>query len=102
MAPWRSTQLGSLSKLVYAEVYAGPPRNEQVIMPDEYRDQPGRVTMNWRFRGQPAREGIWLVCAYQNTQVRLELRLPESVTECSQINSTDERRPIKLMGQSCR
>jgi len=102
MSPWSAIQLGTSSRLLYAEIYDGPPRNEQIIMPDEHKEERGREVMTWRFRGQPAKEGTWLLCSYQNTQVKLELRLPETVTECSQTNSTDTRLVVKLIAQDCR
>jgi len=98
---WTASQLGGTSRLLYAEIYDGPPRNEQALMPDQQKAESGREVLIWRLRGAPAKDGTWLVCAYQNTQVRLELRLPDGVTECSQTNSTDPRRAIKLLAQGC-
>ena len=100
--PWASLQLGISNRLLYAELYDGPPRDEQIIMADDHRDEPGRELMSWRFHGQPARQGTWLLCSYQNTQVKLELRLPEKITECVQTLSTDKSRVVRLLSQTCR
>lgn len=100
--PWASLQLGGSSHLLFAELYDGPPRDEQIIMADEHRDEPGRELLTWRFRGQPAKQGTWLLCSYQNTQVKLEMRLPETVTECVQASSTDASRVVRLLSQVCR
>ena len=101
-ASWTAAQQGQSSRLLYSEVYAGPWRNEQSVPPDEVQDTPGRQSLIWRLRGRPSPDGTWLVCTYQNTQVKLERRLPETVTECLQVNSTDPKRVVKLLEQRCK
>ena len=102
MPPWSADQQGQSSRLLYSEVYAGPWRNEQSVPPGEVQDAPGKQSLIWRLRGRPSPEGTWLVCTYQNTQVKLERRLPETITECVQVNSTDPNRVVKLLEQRCR
>lgn len=101
-APWEAAQQGQSSRLLYAELYAGPWRDEQPVMVDEFKDSPGIETLVWRLRGRPSPQGTWLVCSYQNTQVKLVRRLPETITECTQVNSTDPKRVVKLLEQGCR
>ena len=98
----RVLQQGQSSRLLYSEVYAGPWRNEQAAPPDEVLDRPGRQYLVWRLRGQASPDGAWLVCSYQNTQVKLERRLPGTISECRQVNSTDAKRVVKLLEQRCR
>lgn len=100
--PWDATQQGRSSRLLYSEVYAGPWQDEQPVTVDEFQDAPGRQTLVWRLRGHPSPRGTWLVCSYQNTQVKLVRRLPETITECTQVNSTDPKRVVKLLEQRCR
>lgn len=101
--PWTATQLGTSNRLVYSELYDGPPQDGQGLMPDATEDGPGKTaTSVWRFHGAPAKQGTWLLCGYQNTQVKLSLRLPETVTECRQVDSTDPNRVVKLVSQVCR
>lgn len=101
MVPWEAAQQGASSRLLYSEVYAGSWRDEQPVTVDEFKDSPGRETLIWRLRGRSSREGTWLVCTYQNTQVKLVRRLPETITECMQVNSTDPKRVVKLLEQRC-
>jgi hypothetical protein len=100
--PWSASQQGQSSRLLYVEVYAGPWRQEQSLPPDEMQDSPGRQSLTWRLKGLPSVQGTWLVCTYQNTQVKLERRLPEAVTECLQVSSTDPKRVVKLLEHRCR
>lgn len=102
LGPWEAAQQGQSSRLLYAELYAGPWRDEQPVMVDEFKESPGSETLIWRLRGQPSPQGTWLVCSYQNTQVKLVRRLPETITECTQVNSTDPKRVLKLLEQGCR
>lgn len=102
MSPWSASQQGRSSRLLYIEVYAGPWRNEQSVPPDDVQEAPGEQTLLWRLRGRPSAEGTWLVCTYQNTQVKLERRLPDSVTECRQVDSTDPKRVVKVVAQGCK
>jgi len=99
--PWSATQQGDSSRLLYIEVYAGPWRNEQAVPPDEVQNSPGRQTLVWHLRGRPSGKGTFMVCTYMNTQVKLERRLPDSVTGCRQVNSTDPKRVVKVIEQGC-
>lgn len=99
--PWSATQQGESSRLLYIEVYAGPWRNEQAVPPDEVQDSPGRQTLVWHLRGRPSANGTFLVCTYLNTQVKLERRLPDSVTGCRLVNSTDPKRVMKVLEHGC-
>lgn len=101
-APWEAAQQGQSSRLLYAELYAGPWRDQQPVMVDEFKDSPGKETLIWRLRGRASPLGTWLVCSYQNTQVKLVRRLPDTITECTQVNSTDPKRVVKLLEQGCR
>lgn len=101
-APWEAAQQGQSSRLLYLELYAGPWRDEQPVMVDETKNSPNRETLIWRLRGNPSAQGTWLVCTYQNTQVKLVRRLPDSITECAQVNSTDPKRVVKLLEHGCR
>lgn len=100
-APWRASQQGTSSRLLYIEVYAGPWQDGQSLQPDQVQDQPGTQTERWRFQGPASSTGTWLVCSYQNTQVKLERRLPDSVSACQQTRTTDPRKVIKLLSQGC-
>lgn len=100
-APWRASQQGTSSRLLYIEVYARPWREGQALQPDQVQDQPGTQTERWRFQGPASPTGTWLVCSYQNTQVKLERRLPDSVSACQQTLSTDPRKVVKLLSQGC-
>jgi hypothetical protein len=100
-APWKASQQGTSSRLLYVEVYAGPWRDGQALQPDHVQNQSGTQTERWHFKGTASTAGTWLVCSYQNTQVKLERRLPDSVSACQQTQSTDPRKVVKLLSQGC-
>lgn len=102
IASWDVEASDTSNRLIYVELYNGPPGNEQAIEPDETRDQAKEEILIWRFSGEPAKEGIWLLCGYQQTQVRLLRMLPDAVRECTQTNSNDRSRVVRLLTQTCR
>lgn len=100
-APWRAVQRGNSSRLVFSELYAGPWENDESLPPDESIDSANRELRIWHLVGDPAPEGTWLVCSYQNTQVKIVRRLPDDVRHCEESVSTEPRRVIKLLSQRC-
>lgn len=98
---WEEIQQGTISRLIYTEIYAGPIEDGQSVEADEAISAPDMETLVWHFQGTVPTNGTWLACSYENTYVKLVRRLPDNISTCTQVSSTEVHRVIKLLVQKC-
>ncbi len=77
LGEWVASDDGSAATLRGAALYLGPPEGGSEL----FAQAGAEGLLHWRVPQQT--EGVWLVCNYAATRVRLSRRLPESLTACS-------------------
>jgi hypothetical protein len=88
---WTERQLGGTSHLIYMEVYRGRPEQEDVVLSSRSELKRGVQTDIWILPQAAKADGLWLLCAYQNTRVTLSARIPDKASECQGISRKDAR-----------
>lgn len=101
MSGWQERQLGQYSRALYMEVYRGEPAQEQALLPTGDREQSGIKTIIWEWPQSAHTEGIWLVCAYQNTRVTLLRKLPRHTARCTMLLKQDTRLAVAFISANC-
>lgn len=106
VAPTGHTDLPSGARLIAAtepqtlkvqgvSLYAGPPENLAVLVPEYRRTKTGN-TERWRFEGTFP-DGKYGVCSYADGLVGVALRLPDEITFC--VAEYREKKRFKLSCQ---
>ena len=92
-------------RLVYIDVYDGPPEKEADLVPDQHKAA-GRAWNTWELAAGP--DGIWVKCGYgkklEGPYARVEnVRLPDTVKSCrADFTTGPGRNELTLQKFACR
>lgn len=96
---WETVDAPSTRTLENVQIYAGHPRAEMALVPNEESDSQSSLA-RWQF-AQGDQE-FWIACSYRDTPVTLAKKLGKGVSSCViRYQRLDSRRPARPQSISC-
>lgn len=91
---WSVSYSTALNQLEMVTFYSGPPKDEALLVYDDFVSGKDSSSATWKFPKDP--RGYWVKCSYRGTTLELSKPLASSVSSCRVAYNRDAGLPSGL------